>query len=209
MGDVLLPPFRLCRGVREVNQPHPKEEKPDGAVSAAPPKHSEVAPSAFRSGSFRARRHLHCGCRSVREGEPAGVSRRGESPCSFGNRSSPPRVVDWSARVLLGEQYEYSLSYRTLHQSLGRLKWQNVPVTQRGWSNNYMGEGIMVPSEDRPWWAWHIICYCPVRPNNKQTNKPSRNLHGVLFSNGDGHTGLKAFLGLPKGGAHFMPKTEK
>ncbi len=36
-----------------------------------------------------------------------------------------------------------------------------------------------------------------------------QNLHGVLFSNGDGHTGLEAFLGVPKGSADFMPKTKK
>ena len=35
----------------------------------------------------------------------------------------------------------------------------------------------------------------------------SQNLHGMLFSNGDDHRGLKAFVGVPKMGAHFMPKT--
>ncbi len=36
---------------------------------------------------------------------------------------------------------------------------------------------------------------------------PSQNLHGMLFSNSDGHRGLKAFVGVPKVGAHLLPKT--
>ena len=40
---------------------------------------------------------------------------------------------------------------------------------------------------------------------------PSQNLHGrpMLFSNRDGHSELKTFIEVPKGGAHFVSKTKK
>ncbi len=40
---------------------------------------------------------------------------------------------------------------------------------------------------------------------------PYQNLHVVLFFNGNGHRGVcvKLFIGVPKRGAHLMPKNEK
>ncbi len=35
---------------------------------------------------------------------------------------------------------------------------------------------------------------------------PYQNLHGLLFFNGDRHGEVRFFIGVPKRGAHFMPK---
>ncbi len=55
--------------------------------------------------------------------------------------------------------------------------------------------------------ACGCVCVRDTRPH--RWTDPSQILHGLLIFKGGGHRGIKDVMGVPKRGAHLMPKNEK